>query len=193
MIKLKTGRLTGTHRKTIIENVKFDTQGAGQKKYDKAASILAKEIREDFLGADLNYVNEAPDRILGTHDGFYVYFGTGCAHLKLGEYMKCWNMGSGRPEYSDTHKFAKRFTKMSDKLAVVNDEWVNLRQNLRAMLDGCTSIKALLEQWPEGEKYLPEVEDKKKITTALAIPPSKINCLISHAKGENVDCEKKAA
>lgn len=64
-------------------------------------------------------------------------------------------------------------------------EWNLLRENAEAVINSVTTIKRLLEVWPEGWAYIENAEAARPIQSKLpAIPVPALNAMLQKFKGE---------
>lgn len=183
------GRLTRAVRSHIIRAIRAESYDIRQKEFNKSMEKLAGDIRVNFLGKHLKAFESLPVELTGVKSTFYVDLGGYTFRVSLGDYEQMWSSSVNSPRYDSDHEFSKRYWNLKDKVESDFDEWSNLLDNLNGILNGTSSIKTLIEGWPEAVNYLP-TETVKPKSFALAISPDKINCLISHAKGEEVDCSE---
>lgn len=69
----------------------------------------------------------------------------------------------------------KEFKLLNERIGKHDDDKVAARQQGRAMLHSVTTVKKLLEVWPEVKPFLPK--DLANITTALALPVPSLNAM----------------
>lgn len=69
----------------------------------------------------------------------------------------------------------KEFKQLQERLAKHEDDRITARQQGRALLHSVTTVKKLLEVWPEVKPFLPK--DVATVTCALALPVPALNTM----------------
>lgn len=172
-------------RASLAENMRIDKIGGK----DEEASLirLAKKIIKQ---------QTAFENIRGSNFGFHsstalVYCNLGGSRVHL--YFNGQVKGSGKsvhkkiiPDdivYTADHKFTVEFHSIEKLSKMAESKASEVSAQVRSSLDSFTTVKKLLEAWPEAKELLPKkVEESKPLLPAVQVKD--LNKLIGLPKGE---------
>jgi hypothetical protein len=85
----------------------------------------------------------------------------------------------GRIELPSTHGMWKEIRARDAEFISIYDDKKALREKINGLLNGVTTVKALVATWPEVTEYLPEFEEKLDVP---AVKADELNVLIAKLK-----------
>lgn len=169
-------RLTGSLRDKIINNAVSAAFDARMTALDEVEHALALDIYNDTVGKHADILKTMPPMFFNKDDDFRVGLGktssgdSNVVTIKLSEYMPIWNNTyMAHNHYGNTHKFTKRWDKLSADRKEFWNERIKFEKDLRGALLSVTTVKRLVETLPDIEQYLPEEALAESITTLPAV------------------------
>ena len=75
------------------------------------------------------------------------------------------------------HELSKRFTQLNEREATIEKKEIEIKANVKAVLDSVTTIKRLISVWPEAKEILPESERLERAMLP-AVKVENLNSLI---------------
>lgn len=175
-------RLTKEMREDIVANVVKSTFAKRASAIEKENQEIAEMIYKEVVGDHILSVSCLPDGFMPTVKEIIVYVGPRWNEKKtfemldrkrfpnqfIKDYLKAYKPSEGNPDLSAS--LIKKISSHMLKIDKINEDKDNLRSSVRSIVQSVTTIKSLLEVWPEATKYIPErVTKEPKQLPALPI------------------------
>ena len=168
---MKNVRLTKSIRDTIIHKAIFHGLSEKEEKLKKFEDSLASRILDGYLGEHKIVMKQLPDEYFILSEKIYIknVDGHGYHTLRF--------ISSRRLPYSASNYNGIRTHLLSEvedlykKKGEFQDEKRSIKQQLIDLLSSVTTVKGLLEIWPEGKEFIPTSKNPLEVP----IPVSDIN------------------
>jgi hypothetical protein len=166
-------------RKKILNHGFLKSYGAILKEEQQ----LAKEVYDvQYPAAVQKHMQALPDKFLPTGTTITVYVGGQCIELRLKEPHRFAYKWRDRYHQEDPFalvpgdQLADRCLKWARAKKKQSDEYQEAKLKTKKVLESVTTLKKLIEVWPEIEVFvMPFIKDKTKAVTALAVPIASLN------------------
>lgn len=173
------------------------------KMFEEKLAILAEKVRIEAWGGQENYdtINATVERINGiistipakyrNHDIFSVGGKRKNIHVAFGgRQVRLPYDGKGTGDYNITkytpydrlllpaeHTLSLEFEALMTERDNINELQQTIETKVKAKLDEATTVKKLLQLWPEASELLPNPEPKS-LSTQLTVPVKDLNSLL---------------
>lgn len=169
-------RLTKEIRKAITSKILKYTFDARFADLSTEESAIAEAVYADlYSNTVLSQMKAMPSGFLPTNNELRIRFTNLHTYLKLKEnrlmadkHYKNWIT------YGADHPLTERWLQFENTKKSLNSERDNLSSHIRAVLASVTTIKKLIEIWPEIKEFA-EPFEKEPIVTAVSFPIQELN------------------
>lgn len=174
--------LTNDMRDKIVTNVLKATFDERNQVHKQQGHDIALAFYTDVFGAKMIAdMNAIPNGWLPTVQKFSIKVAGEWAEIHLAEFMRvpatktggCWAV------YEATHELVDLYAAWKNAEDDLKKQKGELKVKVRALLDSVTTIKKLLEAWPEAVDYLPPPPAP---TAVPAIRADELNATIQQLK-----------
>lgn len=186
---MASNKLTAGIKKTILHNMQEELFAEREETLQAERKALGDQIYYLILGEHAEVIKKLPSFWFITTDSFRVEYHNasyGRLEVPMSISRRAW------PEaryYSNTislpeeaHELADRLMELNKEVCALNEKKVNLTFEVEKMLGQFTTVKKLIEHWPEAEAYLPK--DSEPEIKPLAIQAISINAMIEQIKAK---------
>lgn len=185
---MKSIRLTASIKNEVIENMHKALIAPKKLEIVRRRNKLADKVYDDTYSAkDIEFMYKAPEGALGYVTGFYVKFhGKTCSSYYL-EMPKArpvfYSMHSSITKlvYTTDHVLSKEFSALQEEETALYKSKQQLTDTTRQLMNSVTTIKRLLEVWPEVAEFLPS--DTEQTANLPAVPVESLNVLVNSLRG----------
>jgi hypothetical protein len=163
-------RLTETIREHIILHAVRYTFDERRKELGERESIITNKAIDYVIGDDnLRLMKKLPDNFFAYRTDIRIHSKDNYSYKKLlnGRLVPAFIAYSGA-ELPATNGLWREINAVDREKAALEDERGELTTKIRAMLAGITTVKRLLEVWPESEPFLPSFEEKANLPAVQA-------------------------
>ncbi|CCG43362.1 Nmad5 family putative nucleotide modification protein [Magnetospirillum molischianum] len=175
-------KLTNFDRDQIVGAVLKDAFDARNQAHQDEGYALGMSIYADVFGEKMiGQMNALPDGWLPTIKVVKVMIAGAWTELVLSDFVRVLASRNGHclKSYEATDPLAERFTAWANAGEEIRVQKSELRNKVRALVYSVTTVKKLIEVWPEAVNYLP----KKTVPVKLpAVCGSDLNSLIADLK-----------
>lgn len=177
---MKSVRLNGINREIILSNLILDRFGPAYEQFDKDKISLALDGYNTFFGAAMiRKMKRLPDGWLPTYAGSRFYFGSRSTYLDF-----CCNVANPHakgyirlpfPHHVKGIKFpvnsplTTRFEEIERLQQAKSEKRNSASAQAWSVLRQATTLRKLLEIWPEISKFVPASMYEEEILPALPI------------------------
>lgn len=172
-------RLTKEIREAITSKILKHTFDARFADLSTEESAIAEAVYADlYPDTVLNQMKAMPSGFLPTYNELRIRFTNSYSYLKLGEYRLMADIHHGKwVTYDADHPLTERWFQFENAKKSLNNERDNLSSHIRAVLASITTIKKLIEIWPEIKEFA-EPFEKESVVTAISFPIQELNARI---------------
>ena len=178
-------RLTQDMRKTILGRLMSHAFDKRLEQQRKEASHLGDDVYEDIYHRDLQKKMRAlPDGFLKLTGGITVCFGgrrSNVSFSKMRPVAECHDTYEGARSYDASHELSVRHFETEKQGSVLREEMDRVRSLAKAALDSCTTLKNLVEAWPEAAPFVKDFA-KSRPVLALTVTIKDLNSKLGLSK-----------
>lgn len=168
-------RLTNGHRDIIIERLCEQCFGKQERELHKAKKDFADKVYEDMYPVALRRLMEKlPKGYLPTTDSIYGSFGGQRHWLTMSKVRRVANDRLDK-HYTASEPLCAEFFELLHQEKNYQDERNTAIRQARAVLNSCTTLKKLIEVWPEVKPFVADFGKKPVTTKALTLSISELN------------------
>ena len=184
MAKSNSVKLTNDIREKIMENIAKATFKDRRAALQLQKNSVVGEVISALIGStNLSLMKQLPPEYFYNQFDFRFYSAgsVGLVSISVSEPIRVPAVYQyGTIELPATSGFWKKLRAVSAAQKALYDDEEALVEKARSLLMAVTTVKALLESWPEVEPFLPEIAAKKELP---AIRVDEINAMILKARG----------
>lgn len=157
-------------RDKLVEAMRIESLGGPEaiEKFKKLDAKFAALKKEAGKFAESNYGDHLINRSSALHAnlaGAAMYFEY---HNSKGEREQRRTVG-GRATFAQGHPLVDEFYKIKDEREALEERRKTIQASVKAATANVTTVKRLLEAWPEASELLPEAEAKQALVPAIIV------------------------
>jgi hypothetical protein len=159
---------------TGLINHRFEKR---EKELSNIENALGDVFYDTLDGAQKKILEKAPRDWFKVSDGVYVYVEGQSHHWRFSKSRRvpyAWTCRYDAPKLSKSEPVAKSALACAAERERIREEKTAIRAAVNATITTFKYVEDLVESWPEVKKFIPK-DVKKAMTSALAIPPRKLN------------------
>lgn len=173
-----TVRLNKFIRDQILDLMLTHAFGAREKELDKEKYALGNAIYEDVYPEETRKLMESlPGGFLASVGSLKIQFdGRNFTHVHFGEKRRVayHHQYNAAKAYDGKHPLSKRLTAYQKAKDQLSSERANAKVDARAVLDSVTTVKKLMEVWPECAEFARPFAAESP-SRAVALPIKELN------------------
>lgn len=190
-------KLTIEIRQAITKNVLSDCFDKRIEKLHKEFGKFTAVLYQEAMGGILPKIKNLPDGIIRKAYSFEFKFAGEDARLGLADEVptkgshryaqnysgpeKPWAFGNDVIKFSAKSPETATFQRITNAYTAILEEKGVMRAKIFGSLEALKTVKQLLTEWPEVEKFLPEGSSVKDQMIPM-IPVNEINAMIENAR-----------
>lgn len=168
-------RLTNHHRDIIIERLREQRFGKQERELIKEKKDFADKVYEDLYPLPVRRLMEKlPKGFFGQKDSLCVSVGGQCHWVTMSGFRLVVYQAPEK-HYTSTDPLGVEYFELFKKERTLNEERDLAICQARAVLNSVTTLKQLLDVWPEVKPFVADFGKVPVTTKALAVSISELN------------------
>lgn len=177
-------RLTNAIKESIVSKMRKELFEKRQEKARKRTTKLADNIYHAIhTEEETNYMLMAPDGAFAYRTSIYARFASGGVSFGLSKAFPFFSRYDGQTQHiSVDSSFYAEYNAIKKTEDKIRKDIQKLHDSTWGILNSVTTVKKLIEVWPDVEPYLPE---NKQIPNLPAIPVGELNVLLEELRAKD--------
>jgi hypothetical protein len=176
-----TVRLTKIIRDKILRELLDRAFSSEEKQIEKDRELLAAMVYDDLYPAAVKKaMSKLPSDFFEVEVVLRINFGGQISLLKMGKnpvavrHIKL-EYGSAAMSYVAGSPRAMQFVDIENKARAIYENRTKTQKSARAVLESCSTLKQLLQVWPEVEPFVLKYQEAPAACVALTAPIAELN------------------